>query len=839
MKNARLLSTRRVTLALIGLSLGLCAQAQTQPPARPGAQGSAEKVIHTFNPAPHGYYPLGTVVADQLGNLYGTTRFGGSYDAGVLYKATQNSQGKWTQTVLYNFPGGSGAYAPNQVVFDSAGNLYGFSYFGGTAGYGTAVKLTPNSQGAWSATVLYDFPGTGLETYLDGNLILIDPSGNLYGVLGGANRSSIFQLSPSSNGTWTKTMVYDFISPTDGDYIGGMFIDAHGNLYGTTETGGTAGCKCGTVFELSPSSGTWTHTILYSFAGAGGTDGSPLNVTMDSNGNLFGATAYGQQAGNCRSEGDGCGAVFELQPGANGQWTETILYDFESKGVMVYPSALVIDSHQNLYGTGFYGGGKSQTCYQGCGFVFEISPSGNGQWTETDLYDFKGGSDGYQPPFGFGLAWSGGNLYGTTSLGGATNLSGTIFRLTPQGSSWQLNTIYTFPFLDGNAPSTGLVGDGNGNLFGTAAGGAYDEGSVFEMSPASGGGWTESLIYSFNGYSAGQSVGPSALVADPYGNFYGTTQVGGAGNYGTVFELSPSSSKGWTSTTLYSFTGAADGSTPEAGVVLDASGNLFGTTYTGGSKNLSKNHGGTIFELSRESNGQWKKNVRYNFAGAPFDGELPAASMIMDKAGNFYGTTSSGGSSTNCSGGCGTVFELSPSAGSWKETVLYSFQGGTRDGSDPRTSLIFDDAGNLYGTTFEGGVANCYIDGAPSCGVVFKLSPTGTGAWKETVLHTFTHSTTDGVNPTSGLVFDAAGNLYGTTAGGGTYSHGTIFKLAPSGGSWVYSVAYNFENSPDGNYPAGNLWLDPSGNFYGITEAGGNAINLSSNGYGTVYEFTP
>ena len=274
-------------------------------------------------------------------------------------------------------------------------------------------------------------------------------------------------------------------------------------------------------------------------------------------------------------------------------------------------------------------------------------------------------------------------------------------------------------------------------------------------------------------------------------------------------------------------------------MVLDASGNLFGTTHTGGSKNGGKNHGGTIFELSRESNGQWKKNVRYNFAGAPFDGELPAAGMIMDKAGNFYGTTTSGGSSSNCAGGCGTVFELSPAGPGWKETVLYSFQGSPNDGSDPSTSLIFDDAGNLYGTTFEGGVANCYIDGAPSCGVVFKLSPTGTRAWKETVLHTFIHSTTDGVNPTSSLVFDAAGNLYGTTGGGGTYSHGTIFKLAPSAGSWVYSVVYNFENSPDGSYPAGNLWLDPSGNFYGVTKAGGNAMNLYTNGYGTVYEFTP
>jgi uncharacterized repeat protein (TIGR03803 family) len=803
------------------------------------AHAGTEKVIHNFNPTPQGYYPLGTVVADQLGNLYGTARYGGTYDAGVLYKFSQNSHGQWTQTVLYNFLGGTGAYAPDQVVFDSAGNLYGFSYVGGTAGFGTAVKLSPNAQGVWSATVLYNFPSTGVETAL-ASLIVVDSSGNLYGILGGANRESIFQLTASSNGTWTKTVVHDFVSPSDGDYIGGLIFDAHGNLYGTTETGGTAGCKCGTVFELTPSNGTWTHTILYSFSG-GATDGSPLNLTMDSNGNLFGTTAFGQETGNCRFEGDGCGTVFELTPGANGQWTETILYDFAPQGVGVYPSTLVIDSHQNLYGTGYYGGGTSQICYQGCGFVFEVSPDGNGQWTEIDLYDFQGGSDGYEPAFDFALAWSGGNLYGTTIQGGATNLSGTIFSLTPQGSSWQLQTIYTFPFVDGNAASTGLVADGSGNLFGTGAGGAYDEGSVFEMSPASGGGWTESLIYSFNGTYAGQSVIPSALIADPYGNFYGTTQYGGSDNYGSVFELSPSSSKGWTAKTLYSFTGAAaDGARPEAGVVLDASGNLFGTTYIGGSKNGgSRNSGGTIFELIRESNGQWKKKVRYNFVGAPFDGELPASSMIMDQAGNFYGTTTTGGSSTNCAGGCGTVFEFSPSPSGWKETILYSFQGSPNDGSDPATSLIFDDAGNLYGTTLEGGVVHCYSNNKPSCGVVFELSPTGNGTWKEAILHEFTNSTSDGGNPTSSLILDAAGNLYGTTGVGGTYGHGTIFKLAPSAGSWTYSVAYNFENVPDGSYPSGNLWLDSSGNLYGATAAGGPALNIYTNGYGTIYEFTP
>ena len=173
--------------------------------------------------------------------------------------------------------------------------------------------------------------------------------------------------------------------------------------------------------------------------------------------------------------------------------------------------------------------------------------------------------------------------------------------------------------------------------------------------------------------------------------------------------------------------------------------------------------------------------------------------------------------------------------------MLYSFQGSTNDGSGPNASLVFDAAGNLYGTTFQGGInAHCYSNGgSPGCGVGFELSASGSGNWKETVLHQFANTAADGGNPTSGLVLDAAGNLSGTTGLGGTYGHGTIFKLTPSGSSWAYSVAYTFANTPDGQYPAGNLLPSSSGTFYGTTLAGGNAVNLYSNGYGTVFEFTP
>jgi uncharacterized repeat protein (TIGR03803 family) len=803
------------------------------------AQGATEQVIHNFNPTPHGTFPPSRLVADASGNLYGTAG-GGAYNAGVLYKMAQNSPGKWTQTVLYTFSGGTNGSQPGTLVIDSAGNLYGFSTRGGTGscygGCGAALKFSPNAQGVWSETILFSFTTTnGISTPT--GLIALDQAGNLYGVTqreGYQESESVFRLSPSGGGNWTETVLYSF-GGTGGAYIFGLIADSLGNVYGTTETGGVGACECGTVFRLSPSQGGgWTHSILYSFQG-GAADGSePFSLTLDSGGNLFGTTLLGGNGAAC-SDVAGCGTVFELRPGSNGQWSESLLYSFgNSQLYAVAPSVLVIDSNDNLYGTTFYGGTGSR-CYQACGMVFEVSSNGNGQWNEITLYNFQGGTDGYSPSFG--LVLSGGVLYGTTTLGGTTDISGTIFSLAQPHGKWRLSTLYSFPFTDGDAPYAGLIADSSGNLYGTSDyGGTYDEGSIFEMSPQAGGGWSEQVIYSFDvGTANGTSVGPSALIVDSSGNLYGTTCCGGTNHAGTIFALSPSPSGGWVASTLYTFTAGSDGRNPSA-LTLDQLGNLYGTTYIGGTNNK-----GSIFELSPGSSGQWKKTVLYSFAGPLSDGEHPAGSLIFDTAGNLYGTSASGGSSADCQNGCGTLFELSPSGTAWKETVLYSFQGSSTDGDDPTASLILDTAGNLYGTTFQGGIkAQCLSNsGPPSCGVVFELSPAGNGSWTETVLHKFANSTQDGGNPSGGLVFDAAGDLYGTTGIGGTYGNGTIFKLAPSGSGWTYSVAYNFGNSPDGSYPAGNLLLDASGTFYGTTTGGGNAVNLDSNGYGTVFEFTP
>ncbi len=802
---------------------------------------ASETVIHNFNPTPHGTYPASTLVADGAGNLYGTAN-GGANGAGVLYTIAKDSQGKWTQTVLHSFKGGTDGYAPVQLVVDAAGNLYGFSSGGGTGscygGCGEALKFSRNAHGTWLETVLFNFPATSDDDIPTG-LIVMDRAGNLYGVTaagGDKATEAVFELSRTASGEWTETVIHNFTGGTDGAYIFGLVADQSGNVFGTTYSGGTGNaCGCGTVFELSPSSTGWTHSIVYSFQGGTGDGSEPFSLTFDSSGNLFGTTYLGGSGIDCQDVG-GCGTIFELQSGAGGQWSESLLYSFGYSSLFVVPSTLVIDSSHNLYGTTFYGG-TGAICYAGCGTVFELSPSGNGLWSETTLYNFKGDRDGYSP--NLGLVLSGGAIYGTTSLGGVTEISGTIFGLNLQQGKWRLTTLYSFPFGDGNSAETGVIADASGNLYGTTVnGGVNDVGSVYEMSPMAGGGWSERVIYSFSGGIAGEGEGPSALIFDSAGNLYGTTASGGTTQFGTIFELSPTSGGGWTGTTLYTFSGGDDGWAPAAtaGLIFDQSGNLYGTTHNGGA-----NGKGTVFRLSPGSGGQWKKTVLYNFAGPPLDGQLPAGGLTMDSAGNLYGTTEAGGSSGNCETGCGTVFKLTSSGNTWKETVVYSFQGSTNDGLDPASSLTLDSAGNIFGTTVAGGSkANCYsTSGHGSCGVVFEISPLGNGAWTEKVLHEFANTTQDGGTPTSGVVFGGGGDLFGTTGVGGTNGAGTIYKLSPSGTGWAYSLVYNFGSSRDGQYPSGNLWPNSSGTFYGTTGAGGTAVNTFSSGYGTVFEFAP
>jgi uncharacterized repeat protein (TIGR03803 family) len=380
---------------------------------------------------------------------------------------------------------------------------------------------------------------------------------------------------------------------------------------------------------------------------------------------------------------------------------------------------------------------------------------------------------------------------------------------------------------DGQLPNAGLIFDAAGNLYGAAgSGGTYSYyGAVFELSPAVGGGWTETVLHSFNSNDGNNPAG--TLIFDAAGNLYGTTAQGGAHGGGEVFELSPASGGVWTASILHAFGNGHDASYPLAGLVFDSAGNLYGTTMAGGEYGL-----GTVFELSPAVGGGWTEKVLHSF-GNGSDGQYPISAVIFDGAGNLYGTTNGGSGTTFY----GSVFELSPSAGGpWQEKILHAFKNNGKDGMEPVGSLIFDAAGNLYGTAEVGGSCeNCF----EAAGAVFELTPKAGGGWSEKLLHSFNPNGVDGQTPNAGLIFDSAGNLYSTTSAGG--AHGTsgyggiVFELKPAaGGGYTEKILHNFGAGTDGSVPGwSSLIFDAAGNLYGTTEVGG------SNDAGTVYEITP
>jgi uncharacterized repeat protein (TIGR03803 family) len=311
----------------------------------------------------------------------------------------------------------------------------------------------------------------------------------------------------------------------------------------------------------------------------------------------------------------------------------------------------------------------------------------------------------------------------------------------------------------------------------------------------------------------------SGLIFDAAGNLYGTTSLGGHASAcgtdsgcGIVFELTPNSS-GWTYSVLHIFQGGQDGAHPVGSLVSDTAGNLYGATAAGGDAQSCAGGCGTVFELT-PSGEKWTESVLYSFQGGG-DAEVPAGGMVFDNAGNLYGATINGG--TGCNFSCGTVFELSPGSGSgWTEKILYNFKGvlGNPDAAYPDTGLTIDALGNLYGGSRGGGAGPCGgSDGG--CGTIFEVSPGSGGEWTESVLHRFQGS--DGQSP-SGVVFDQTGDLYGATGLGGSKSDcGTVFELMPqSSGKWTQSILERFTCNRDGGYPDG-IVLDSADNIYGAT----------------------
>jgi len=369
------------------------------------------------------------------------------------------------------------------------------------------------------------------------------------------------------------------------------------------------------------------------------------------------------------------------------------------------------------------------------------------------------------------------------------------------------------------------ISDASGNLYGvTAGGGGVANNSAYELSPGANGRWTGKVLHYFKfGHNDGLTP-TGGLIFDPAGNLYGTTWDGGSHGVGIAFELIHGAS-GWSEHVLHNFGHRQDGGQPSGSLIFDKAGNLYGVTAGGGAYGQ-----GTVFQLVPGANNTWKESVLYSFQDNGVDGRIPLGGLTFDVAGNLYGTTSTGGAN-----GGGIVFELSPGAnGTWTYSVLYNFcsTSGCPDGAHPVGSPIFDAAGNLYGTTLYGGAPGTF-----GYGVVFELAPSG-GTWTQTVLHTFEGP--DGAEPNAPLVFDNAGNLYGTTGGGGKgcyypYACGVAFELTPGGGTWTETILHGFNDGPkakDAGGPSGGLIFDTAGNLYGVTFG-------VWNGRGALYEITP
>jgi hypothetical protein len=810
----------------------------------PKAAAVNEKVIHNFTIYPHGANPVGNLITDASGNLYGATRAGGMHGYGALFRLTRRLDGKWVQTVLHSFDGSregiDDAWWPNGgLTLDKSGNLYGTTQFGGnqacTDGCGTVFELMLSADGKWNYSIIYRFAGKNDGDYPNGDLVF-DTVGNIYGTAGYSSPGTVFELVRSSKG-WTGKTIYNFAT----DLPLNLAIDAAGKLYGTLWYGRG-------IFQLNRlRDGKWMENTL---CGCGPT-GIPV---FDQAGNLYVETTN---------------QVLELV--RNQKWTEFVIAGFSGRDGNGATGILTFDTSGNLYGTTQYGG-KIGSCYngEGCGITFKLTHKKGYDWRQTVLYRFKENRDGEGPAAGV-IFDHAGNLYGTTVYGGDqgcivndSNIEGcgTVFELAATSDGhWKHSIINRLGLGDGNGPPSGLIADGSGNLYGTIAQGPGGGcGIVYELTSSANAGWKERILHQFRCGTSDGTMPISSLTLDSAGNLYGTTAEGGSLSScngfgcGTVFKLSPSSSGAWRETVLYDFTGKRDGDFPVGGLVFDTVGNLYGTTEIGGGGPCIDDNGypigcGIVYELSPITYGKWKETTLHTFAAARTDGAFPAAAPVFDQAGNLYGATTEGGTGS-CEDeagnfGCGIVFKLSLGSGrAWTETVLYNFTGsnGFLLGF-PTGGIAADSQGNLYGATNGGGTSTYCLNG---CGTVYELSPgSGGGGWTETVLYNFGSSQADGNLPLGTVALDQSGAVYGTThEGGGSlscpYGCGTVFQISPTfGGNWTENILHSFGGPyKDGEFPMSGVVLDAAGNIYGTTSQGG-ADQGEYTGGGTVFEINP
>jgi uncharacterized repeat protein (TIGR03803 family) len=760
--------------------------------------------------------PQSALIKDAAGNLYGTTFYGGSYGAGTVFKVDTTGN----TTVLHEFDGDSGGANPSAgLVLGSDGNFYGTTQNGGGTGFfGTVFKLDP----AGNFTVLHRFEYS--DIYNDGVApyagLIQGSDGNFYGTTffgGSYAHGTVYKIDSSGN----YTVLHSFDDSTSGYPQAELIQGDDGSFYGTTSSGGSYGA--GMIFKLDSSGNL---TVLHSFDGGNGGEGPSSRLVQGSDGSFYGTTT----GGGTVDQGNENGIVFKLDPSGN----FTVLHDFDSGSGGAQPTAGLIQGIDgNFYGT------TTGSIYS-FGTLFKIDSSGN----FNVIFSFNG-TDGAAPQAEL-LQDSNGNFFGTTSKGG-NNDEGAVFKLDSNGN---FSLLHSFGFDYGIAanPVAGLIEAPDGSFYGTSVtggegvGGAnLGYGTVFRLDPSG----DLSVLHSFEGDTDGAHP-RSELLMGSDGNFYGTTDEGGSNNAGTVFKIDASGNFN----ILHDFDGGSEGMTPEApliqgsdgkfygitvsggnsgaGIVfqIDASGNFsvlhhfdggaggaaprgeliqgndgsfYGTTYYGGSNNA-----GTIFKLTSSGN----FTVLHSFDGGS-GGAYSLAGLVQASDGNFYGTTSAGGSS----GSLGTIFKLSSSG---QFSILYKFVGPLK-GVFPHAGLIQGSNGSLYGTTNGGGTYGL--------GVVFKLDLSGNFS----VLHEF--EIKDGYYPEAKVIQASDGGFYGTTNFGGPNGGGSIFRLVETSNATLITLTSSLNPSAVGQsvtFTATVSGDNPTGTvefFVGTTSLGSRTLN--------------
>ena len=731
-------------------------------------------------------------------------------------------------------PDETAAQSRAPLIVGSDGALYGTTQEGGGAIRGTVFKL---SDGGNKLEVLHRFPefiGDGAVVY--GGVIEAE-NGLLYGTTGEggiSNKGTIFCLNRDGNGY----RVLRSFTGANGDGAQGFGSLTEGSdhwLYGTTRFGGSA--NKGTVFRIDSEGGN--YQVLHSFTGTHSGGAEPAaRVVEGPDGRLYGTTYGATIEGAVTNEG----TVFALNRDGTGH---TVLRQFTGQGGDgANPfSELTVGRDGLLYGSTSKGGASTN------GILFRLRPDGS---EYQMLHAFGSVTEDGRGPFGPVVEIEEGILYGTTSLGGTSNDAGVVFTLQRDGMGYALLRKFVGDATDGAVPMGGVVKGTDGALYGTTRfGGAADKGTIFRVQPDGSG---YEVLQRFTGAGGDAAEPYTGVSPGTDGAFYGTSWGGGNAYRGTVYRISPEDGEGQV---LHEFAGgASDGATPYGGVIEGSDGVLYGTAVQGGTANLgiiyklnkdgsgfailrsfvqASNGGyypygrliegsdgllygtttfggsggyGTIFRINRNGGSY---SVFRNFLGGN-DGAYPYAGVVEGSDGLLYGVTANGGGSDR-----GIVFRIRRGGGDF--TVLRRFTG-SEGGRNPYGRLLIGDDGVLYGTTSNGGRSDS--------GMVFRVARNGSDYQS---LYEFDGSSAEGINALGGLSEGPEGQLYGTTVFGGQWGMGTLFRLNKDG--TAFSVHHHFKGELGGGAnPSGELAKGTDGLLYGTSRAGGI-------GCGTIYRLVP